>query len=82
MPRYFFEVVQDGDVHEDLVGTDLASAGDLESFAVRRAAETLLAAVELSPLEWWLMEVKDEHQAVVGRVSFVTSGFTAPERSN
>ncbi|MDX7950841.1 hypothetical protein P7D22_06570 [Lichenihabitans sp. Uapishka_5] len=82
MPRYFFEIVQDGTVHEDLAGTDLASASDLEEFTVRRAAETLLAAVELSPPEWWLMEVKDEHRNTVGRVSFVASGFQAPDRSH
>ena len=77
MPRFFFEVVQDGDIREDRVGVDLPSLKELKPFAVRRAAEVLLAAAELDPIDWWLMEVRDENRAVVGRVSFVASSFEA-----
>lgn len=75
MPRFFFEIVQDGDIQEDKVGVDLSAEADVQSFAVRRAASALLDAAELAPLGWWSMEVRNESRDTVGRISFVASGF-------
>lgn len=79
MPRYFFDVVSEGEVREDQTGVDVENEGDLKDLATRRAGEWLHAALQDQPIEWWLLEIKNGSRETVGRVSFVVSGFAAAD---
>lgn len=75
MTRYFFDVVADGDIHSDDVGVLLSSREDLADAAVKKAGNLIQAITQERKPDWWLMEVRNDHQEIVGRVSLVVSGF-------
>lgn len=78
MGRYFFDVTTDGSIHPRDFGELLADADDLARAATRKAGDLIRAITQERNTEWWVMEVRNEDGQIVGRVSFVVSGFDAP----